>query len=58
MQYAPTCIDQKFDSLLLGVSETCQVFECMSLRLTQPRQVTLKICMGIRETRRGSYGCD
>ena len=58
MQYAPTHTDQKSNSHLLGVSETCQVFECMSLRLTQPRQVTLKICMGIRETRRGSDGCD
>ena len=52
MQYAPTCTDQKFDSHLLGASETWQVFGCMSLRLTQPRRVTLKICMDASKTRR------
>ena len=58
MQYAPTNTDQKFDSHLLGVSKTWQVFGCMSLRPITPRRVTLKNCMRARETRRGldEYG--
>ena len=58
MQYAPTYTDQKFDSHLLGVFETWQVFGCMSLRPTPSRRETIKICMGTRETRQGSNGCD
>ena len=58
MQYTPTDTDQKFDSHLLDESETWQVFGCMSLRPTPSRQETIKICMGIRETRRGLDGCD
>ena len=58
MQYAPTDTDQKFDSYLLDESETWQVFGCMSLRLTQPRRVTLKICMDTSKTRRELCGCD
>ena len=58
MQYAPTHIDQKFDSTLLDESETCQVFGCMSLRPTTPRRVTLKNCMDARKTRRELDGCD
>ena len=45
MQYAPTHTDQKFDFYLLDESQTWQVFGCMSLRLTKPRRVTIKICM-------------
>ena len=43
---------------LLGASETCQVLECMSLRLTKPRRVTLKNCIDAHKTRRGldKYG--
>ena len=52
MQYAPTCTDQKIESYLLVVPETWQVFGCMSLRLTRPRRVTIKICMDTCETRR------
>ena len=52
MQYAPTCTDQKSDSYLLDESETWQVFGCMSLRLTRPRRVTLKICTRACKTRR------
>ena len=58
MQYASTDTDQKFDSYLLDESETWQVFGCMSLRPTLSRRKTIKICMGARETRRGSDGCD
>ena len=58
MQYAPTYTDQKSDSYLLDESETCKVFGCMSLRLTQPRRVTLKICMNTCKTRRGLGGYD
>ena len=58
MQYAPTDTDQKSDSHLLGVFETWQVFGCMSLRPTLSRRETIKICMRIRETRRGLDGCD
>ena len=58
MQYAPTDTGQKFDSHLLDESETWQVFGCMSLRPTPSRPETIKICIGTRETRRGSDGCD
>ena len=58
MQYAPTYTDQKFDSHLLDESETWQVFGCMSLRPTTSRRETIKICMGVCETRRGLDGCD
>ena len=58
MQYAHTDTDQKFDSHLLDESETWQVFGCMSLRPTPSRRETIKICMGVRETRRGLDGCD
>ena len=58
MQYAPTYTDQKFDSHLLDESETWQVFGCMSLRPTPSRRETIKICMGVCETRRGLDGCD
>ena len=58
VQYAPTHTDQKFDSHLLGASETCKVFGCMYLRLTQPRRLTLKICMDTCETRRELGRCD
>ena len=58
MQYAPTHTCQKSDSYLLDESETCKVFWCMSLRLTQPRRVNLKICMDTCKTRRGLDGCD
>ena len=58
MQYAPTDTDQKSDSYLLDESETWQVFGCMPLRLTPSRREIIKICMGARETRRGSNGCD
>ncbi len=58
MQYAPTDTGQKFDSHLLDESETWQVFGCMSLRPTPSRWETIKICMGVRETRRGLDGCD
>ena len=58
MQYAPTDMDQKSDSYLLDESETWQVFGCMSLRLTPSRWETIKICIGVRETRRGLDGCD
>ena len=58
MQYAPTHTDQKSDSHLLDESETWQVFGYMSLRPTPSLRETIKICMGIRETRRGLDGCD
>ena len=58
MQYAPTDTDQKFDSHLLDEFETWQVFGCMSLRPTPSRRETIKICMGVCETRRGLDGCD
>ena len=58
MQYAHTYTDQKFDFHLLGVFETWQVFECMSLQSTPSRREIIKICMGARETRRGLDGCD
>ena len=58
MQYAPIDTDQKFDSHLLDESETWQVFGCVSLRLTPSRWKTIKICIGVRETRRGLDGCD
>ena len=58
MQYAPTHTDQKFDSTLDHESETCKVLGYMSLRLTQPRRVTIKICIEIHETRRELGGCD
>ena len=58
MQYAPIYTDQKSDSHLLDESETWQVFGCMSLRPTLSRRETIKICMGIHETRRGLDRCD
>ena len=58
MPYAPTYMGQKFDSYLLDESETWQVFGCMSLRPTSSQQETIKICMGVRETRQGLDGYD
>ena len=53
MLLRPTHTDQKFDSHLLGESQTRWVLGCMSLRPTPPRRETLKICMDVRKTRRG-----
>ena len=53
MLLRPTYTDQKFDSHLLGKSQTRRVLGCMSLRSTPPRRETLKICMDARKTRRG-----
>jgi len=58
MQYDPAHTGQKFDSTLYDESQTRYVFGCMSLRLTPSRWETIKICIGVRETRRGLDGCD
>ena len=58
MQYAHTYTDQKFNSYLLDESETWQIFGYMYLRPIPSRRETIKICMGVCETRRELDGCD
>ena len=58
MQYAPTHTDQKFNPLLSIESKTRYVWGCMPLWPIHPWRGNLKICIDVRETRRGwdEYG--